>query len=208
VPLTITANNQTVVLNGPVLNSATYSGFVLGQGPANLSGTLSCSSNGSTIGTHTITCSGQSSTNYAIAFIAGSESVIYAPVGTCSNGPGHQILAPIATNGTTTFTKATTATIPIQFRVCDSKGTSVSSTVVSSFTLVSSITGGVTTTLNRAQSAAFAFVGGNLLNGAGAQGWQQVMSTSTPTSLVAGTTYVYQIGLNDGTSIGFQFTMK
>ena len=80
--------------------------------------------------------------------------------------------------------------------------------MVSSFTLQSSITGGVTTTLNRAQSTAFAFVGGNLLNGAGTQGWQLVLNTSTPTNLVAGTTYVYQIGLNDGTSISFQFTMK
>jgi hypothetical protein len=208
VPLTIAANNQTVILNGTLLNSATYSGFVPNQGPANLAGTLSCSSNGSTIGTHTITCSGQSSTNYSITFVQGTETVTYAPVGNCTNGPGHQILAPIATNGSTTFTRATTTTIPIQFRVCDARGTSVSSPVVTSFTLLRKITGGVTTTLNQAQSTAFAFVGGNLANGAGTQGWQLNLSTSTPTNLAAGSTYVYQISLNDGTSITFQFSMN
>ena len=202
VPLTITSNNQTVVLNGAIAASATYSGFVLGQGPANLSGTLSCSSNGSTIGTHTLSCSGQSSTNYAISFInTGVETVIYAPVGNCSAGPGHQILAPISTAGTTQFTKATTPTIPIQFRVCDAKGGAVSSAVVSSFNLLQSITGGVTTNINQAQSTAFTFQGA-------AQDWLFTLRTNTPTNLVAGTTYVYQIGLNDGTSITFQFAMK
>ncbi|MFI5106801.1 MAG: MBG domain-containing protein, partial [Terriglobales bacterium] len=201
VPLTIAANNQTVVLNGTLANSATYSGFVLGQTPANLAGTLNCSSNGSTIGTHTITCSGQSSTNYSITFVPATETVTYAPVGTCAAGPGHQILAPIAVNGTTVFTRATTATIPIQFRVCDARGTAVSSAVVSSFTLLQRITGGVTTTLNQPQSTAFAFQGG-------AQDWLLNLSTSTPTNLAAGSTYVYQIGLNDGTSITFQFSMQ
>ncbi|MBZ5523970.1 MAG: DUF11 domain-containing protein [Acidobacteriia bacterium] len=209
VPLSITASNQTVILNGSLLNSATYSGFVLGQGPANLAGNLSCSSNGSTIGTHTITCSGQSSTNYTITFVPGTETVIYAPVGNCSNGPGHQILAPIAANGSTAFTRATTTTIPIQFRVCDARGASVSANgVVTSFTLLQKITGGVTTTLNQAQSTAFTFVGGNLANGAGTQGWQLNLNTSTPTNLAAGSTYVYQIGLSDGTSITFQFSMN
>lgn len=202
VPLSITSSNQTVVLNGSLASSATYSGFVLGQGPANLAGTLSCSSNGSTIGTHTISCSGQSSTNYTISFVnTGTETVIYAPVGTCSNGPGHQILAPISTGGGTLFTKATTPAISIQFRVCDARGSAISSTVVSSFTLLQSVTGGVTTTLNQPQSTAFAFQGA-------AQDWLFNLNTTTPTNLVAGTTYVYQIGLNDGTSITFQFAMQ
>ena len=202
VPLSITSNNQTVVLNGTLASSATYSGFVLGQGPANLAGTLSCSSNGSTIGTHTISCSGQSSTNYAISFVnTGVESVIYAPVGTCTNGPGHQILAPIAAG--TPFTKATTPTIPVQFRVCDARGVSISSTVISSFTLAS--INGVTASTPAPQGGPFAFVGGTLLNGAGSAGWQFVLSTS---NLAAGNTYAYIINLNDGTSIPFQFRLN
>ena len=204
VPLSITSNNQTVVLNGAIAPSATYSGFVLGQGPANLAGTLSCSSNGSTIGTHTISCSGQSSTNYTISFVnTGVETVTYAPVGTCSNGPGHQILAPIATTGGTQFTKATTPTIPVQFRVCDAKGVSISSTVISSFTLTS--VNGVPANTPAPQGGPFAFVGGTLLNGAGSAGWQFILSTS---NLTAGNTYAYIINLNDGTSISFQFRLN
>ncbi|MGB8131953.1 MAG: MBG domain-containing protein [Candidatus Angelobacter sp.] len=204
VPLTITSNSQTVVLNGTIAPSATYSGFVLGQGPANLAGTLNCASNGSTIGTHTLSCSGQSSTNYTISFVnTGVETVTYAPVGTCSNGPGHQILAPIATNGSTQFTKVTTPTIPVQFRVCDAKGAAISSTVISSFTLTS--INGVPASTPAPQGGPFAFVGGALLNGAGSAGWQFVMSTST---LTAGNTYAYTINLNDGTSIPFQFRLN
>jgi hypothetical protein len=202
VPLSITSNNQTVVLNGTIAVSATYSGFVLGQGPANLAGTLNCSSNGSTIGTHTLSCSGQSSTNYTISFVnTGVESVIYAPVGTCSNGPGHQILAPIAAG--TPFIKATTATIPVQFRVCDARGASISSAVISSFTLTS--INGVPASTPAPQGGPFAFVGGTLLNGAGSAGWQFVLSTG---NLTAGNTYAYTINLNDGTSISFQFRLN
>jgi len=204
VPLTITSNSQTVVLNGTIAASATYSGFVLGQGPANLAGTLSCSSNGSTIGTHTLSCSGQSSTNYAISFVnTGAETVIYAPVGTCSNGPGHQILAPIATSGSTQFTKVTTPTVPVQFRVCDAKGAAISSTVISSFTLTS--INGVPASTPAPQGGPFAFVGGTLLSGAGSAGWQFILSTS---NLAAGNTYTYTIHLNDGTSIPFQFKLN
>jgi uncharacterized repeat protein (TIGR01451 family) len=203
-PLTITSNSQTVVLNGTLLSNATYSGFVLGQGPANLTGTLSCSSTGTTIGTHTISCSGQSSTNYTISFInTGTETVIYAPLGTCTNGPGHQILAPIATNGSTTFAKATTPTVAVQFRVCNANGASVSSTVVSSFTLTA-VNGNAAST-PAPLGGPFTFVGGTLLNGAGSAGWQFLLSTS---NLTVGNTYAYRINLNDGTSISFQFKVN
>jgi uncharacterized repeat protein (TIGR01451 family) len=202
VPLTITANNATVTLNTTTPGfTASYSGFVNGETPAVLSGTLSCSSSLGTVGNHPITCSGQSSNNYNLTFVGGTATVDYAPVGSCTNGPGHQILAPISTAGTTTFTRATSASIPVQFRVCDARGTAVSSTVVSSFTLLQTITAGVTTTVNQAQTASFAFNGTN-------QDWVANLSTSTPTNLAAGSTYVYQIALNDGTSITFQFSMN
>lgn len=202
-PLTVTANNATVVLNTTTPGfTASYTGFVLGQTPSVLSGTLSCSASLNTVGAHPITCSGQSSNNYTLTFVPGTATVDYAPVGTCSAGPGHQILVPISTSGSTTFPRATTSTIAVQFRVCDAKGTAVSSAgVVSSFTLLQQITGGVATTINQPQSTAFAFNGTN-------QDWVFNLSTSTPTNLAAGSTYVYQINLNDGTSINFQFSMN
>lgn len=211
VPLTITANNQTIILGGAVANSATYSGFVLGQTPANLSGTLSCSAVKGTgnVGTFAppngIACSGQSSTNYTITFVQGTATVQYEPDGVnCSNGPGHVILAPISAAGTTTFTKATTPTIPVQFRVCGVNLASVSSAgVVPSFVLTS--VNGTPASTPAPQGGPFAFVGGALANGAGNAGWQFNLSTS---NLNAGNTYAYQINLNDGTSISFQFKLQ
>jgi 6-phosphogluconolactonase (cycloisomerase 2 family) len=205
-PLTITATNATVVLNSaaPVF-TATYTGFVLGQGPADLTGTLNCTGTVTSVGSHPITCSGQTSTNYKITFVAGTASVQYAPVGNCTAGPGHQILAPISPDGSTVFTRASTATIPVAFRVCDANGASISSvsagSMVSSFELLQRITAGKTSTINQPQATGFNF-------NTGTQAWSINLSTSTPTNLAVGSTYVYQLTLNDGTTINFQFSMN
>ena len=205
VPLTITANNQTIILGGTVAASAAYSGFVAGQTPANLSGTLNCSATRGTgnVGTSPISCSGQSSTNYAITFVAGTATIQYEPAGVnCTAGPGHAILAPISAAGTTAFTKATTPTVAVQFRVCGVNLASVSSAGVATLSLVS-VNGNAAST--PAPAGSFAFVGGTLANGAGTQGWQLNLSTS---NLTAGNTYGYKINLNDGTSISFQFKLQ
>jgi uncharacterized repeat protein (TIGR01451 family) len=211
VPLTVAANSQTVILNGSLpctgAACATYTGFVLGQTPANLAGTLSCSIAAGTgnVGSSAINCSGQSSTNYAISFTPGTATVIYQLAGVnCTNGPGHTILAPVSAAGTTVFTKATTPTIAVQFRVCGVSGASVSSAgVVSSFVLTA--VNGVPASTPAPQGGPFVFVGGTLANGAGSAGWQFNLSTS---NLAAGNTYVYRINLNDGTSITFQFKLQ
>jgi 6-phosphogluconolactonase (cycloisomerase 2 family) len=201
-PLTVTANNATVVLNTAAPGfTATYAGFVAGDTVANLTGVLNCTAPLNTVGLKTITCGGQSSPNYTITFVNGTATVVFASAGACTAGPGHQILAPIATNGSTVFTKATTASIPVQFRVCDANGATVTSSVVSTFTLLSRITGGVPTVLNQNQTAAFTF-------NAAAQDDVATLSTSTPTNLTAGTTYLYQIKLIDNSTINFQFTMN
>jgi hypothetical protein len=207
VTLTLASNSKTVVLNtaNPGF-TGTYTGFVLGEtaSTAASTGTLTCSATVTSVGTHTISCSGQTFTNYTVvqASTQGVATVQYASAGACSAGLGHQILPPIANDGSAVFTRATTATIPVQFRVCDANGVSVSTAgVVSSFTLLRRITGGVTTTFNQRQNATFSFQ-------AGAQDWLANLSTSTPTNLAAGSTYVYQITLNDGTTIGFQFSMN
>jgi 6-phosphogluconolactonase (cycloisomerase 2 family) len=201
-PLTIAADSVTVVLNNTArVFTATFTGLVLGQDPTALTGTLSCTAAVNTVGAHPITCSGVSSTNYTITFVSGTATVDYAGVNGCNVGLGRQILAPIAADGSTVFTRATTTTIPVQFRVCDASGAAVSTAgVVSTFRLLRRITGGVTTTLNQNQSNAFTF-------NAAAQDWLFNLSTSSPTNLAAGSTYVYQITLNDGTSFNFQFSM-
>ncbi|HEY2391472.1 MAG TPA: MBG domain-containing protein [Candidatus Angelobacter sp.] len=200
-PLTIAADSVTVVLNTTKPFTATFTGLVLGQAPSALTGTLNCTAAVNTVGTHTITCSGVSSTNYTITFATGTATVHYAGVNGCNVGLGRQILAPIADDGSTIFTRATTTTIPVQFRVCDASGASVSTAgVVSTFRLLRKITGATTTNLNQGQSNAFTFDAVN-------QDWLFNLNTSNPTNLAAGSTYVYQITLNDGTSFNFQFSM-
>jgi 6-phosphogluconolactonase (cycloisomerase 2 family) len=201
-PLTITANNATVVLNTATPGfTATFTGLVLGQDPSVLTGTLNCTAAVNTVGTHPITCSGVTSTNYSLTFVGGTATVDYAALGVCAAGPGHQILAPINADGSSVFTASTTTSIPVQFRVCDANGVAVSTgTVVTNFRLLQKITGGVATNLNQSQGTAFTF-------NAAAQDWLFNLSTSNPTNLAAGSTYVYQITLADGTTINFQFSM-
>lgn len=207
-PLTITANPQTLILGSTTAAaSATYSGFVLGQTPANLTGALTCTAvNGTAaVGTFAppngIACSGQSSPNYAITFVQGVKNVDYEPSGhACTNGPGHVILAPISPAGTTAFGPAT-RTIAVQFRVCGVSGASVATAgVVQSFKLVS--VNGVAATTPAPLGGLFTFVPGVLAGGAGSAGWQFNLSTS---NLTHKRTYAYQITLNDGTVVNFQF---
>jgi hypothetical protein len=201
-PLTISATSATVILNTTKAFAATFTGFVLDQDASVLTGTLNCTAAVNTVGSHPITCSGVTSTNYTITFVGGTATVDYAGVNGCNVGLGRQILAPINADGTTVFTRATTTSIPVQFRVCDASGAAVSTAgVVSTFRLLRKITGATTTTLNQNQSNAFTF-------NAAAQDFVFNLSASSPTNLAAGSTYVYQITLNDGTSFNFQFAMN
>jgi Tol biopolymer transport system component len=78
--LTITANDATKIQGeaNPTF-SASYSGFVLGQDPGVLSGTLTFSTKakaGSPPGTYAITPGGLTSSNYAITFVSGTLTVL------------------------------------------------------------------------------------------------------------------------------------
>jgi hypothetical protein len=79
-PLTVTANDQTKItgeVNPPF--TASYSGFVLGEGPGVLGGTLTFSTLATTSsppGTYAITPGGLTSSNYAITFVSGTLTVL------------------------------------------------------------------------------------------------------------------------------------
>jgi alpha-tubulin suppressor-like RCC1 family protein len=82
--LTISANNQSRQYGGanPPFNSVTYSGFVNGDGPASLSGVLSCSTTAtasSPAGTYPISCFGLNSTNYTITYVPGQLTITPPP---------------------------------------------------------------------------------------------------------------------------------
>jgi hypothetical protein len=78
-PLTISADNKSVQYSDPNPPfTASYSGFVLGQRPGVLSGTLGLTTPRtllSNVGTYPITPSGLTSTNYTITYVAGTLTV-------------------------------------------------------------------------------------------------------------------------------------
>jgi hypothetical protein len=79
-PLTVTATNQTKIQGeaNPTF-TASYSAFVLGEGPSVLGGTLTCSTTAtksSPPGTYAITPADLTSSNYAITFVSGTLTVI------------------------------------------------------------------------------------------------------------------------------------
>ncbi|HXY26522.1 MAG TPA: MBG domain-containing protein [Candidatus Acidoferrum sp.] len=204
--LTIAANNAAKILNAPnPAFSATYSGFVNGDTPASLTGTLSCTSTATTtspIGSYPITCSGQSSANYTITYAAGTLKIVFASSGTVDGNPGHQILQPINADGTSVYKQG--RTVPAQFRVGDANGVSIGTPgVVTSFFLTEIITGTVATPVDN-------IVDTN--NPDTAFRWdapdQQWIFNITTKNLSAGSTYVYTITLSDGSTISFQFGLR
>jgi hypothetical protein len=96
------------------------------------------------------------------------------------------------------------ATIPVKFRVCDANGVSIGAPgVVSSFTLLRVIEGTATTEVTvepvaTTPDTAFRW-------DPSTQQWIFNLSTR---DLAAGATYVYSIGLNDGSSIEFRFGVR
>ena len=195
--LTITADNKTKILNSPnPALTASYSGFQNGDTPAVLSGVLTCTTTAVTnspAGSYPITCSGQSSTNYTITYVPGTLTIIFSPTS------GRTVLPPVAANGTSVFKAG--RTVPIKFQVFDVNGVSIGTpgTVVS-FRIIDVIAGTVTTPVDLpvdSTSADTSFRFDPI-----AQQWIFNLNTS---GLAAGSTYVFRIGLSDGTHIDFQF---
>ncbi len=127
----------------------------------------------------------------------------YEPSGTtCLGDPGHQILAPIASDGSSIFKQG--STVPAKFRVCDALGNSIGTPgVVTSFYLTSyhdgtSATGQTLAVDSTTPDTAFRWDSTN-------QQWIFNISTK---SLSAGDTYDYEITLNDGSVIDFSFGLK
>ena len=77
--LTITAVNATKQYSDPIpAFTVTYSGFASGEGPANLGGTLACTTTATAMsgpGNYPITCSGATSSNYAIGYVGANLAV-------------------------------------------------------------------------------------------------------------------------------------
>ena len=206
-PLTIAASSMTKILGAAMPSfTASYSGFVNGENASALSGALSCTTTtaaSSGVGSYPITCGGQSSANYAVSYVSGTLRVLYAPTGqACYIDAGHTILPPINANGTSVWNQG--RIVPAQFRVCDANGVSVRTPgVVAGFHLIGVISGTSSTSMDG--SVASTSPDAQFRWDATNQQWIFNISTR---GLAAGNTYIYQVLLNDGTTITFQFGLR
>jgi hypothetical protein len=147
------------------------------------------------------TCSGQTSTNYAITYIAGTLRILYSTLA-CDGSAGHSILQPINIDGTSVFKQGSTT--PAKFRVCDANGVSIGSAgVVSIFKIVAIQSGTVSQTVNEdplstTPDTTFRW-------DPTAQQWIYNISTK---SLNSNSTYTFAITLNDGSTIPFMYGLK
>jgi hypothetical protein len=176
--------------------------------PVSFSASGACSVSGTTVhvtsvGPCTITATQAGDDTYAPAD-PGTHTfgITYAPAGQCLGSPGHQVLPPLAADGSTVLRQ--NATIPVKFRVCDANGLSIGTPgVVTSFTLLRVVQGTVTTEVtlepeSTTPDTAFRW-------DPASQQWIFNLSTK---DLAAGATYFYRIGLADGSSIEFSFGVR
>jgi hypothetical protein len=196
--VTITANNTIKVLNA--LNPAltwTASGFVNGDTTSVLTANPTCSTTAlinSPVGSYPITCAGASAANYTFSYGAAKLKVQYAAA------IGHVIQTPINADGSSVFNQG--RTIPAKFSVYDANGVSVGTPgVVSSFFLTGIVSGTTTTTMEdivdtNNPDTSFRWDG---------QEWIFNIATA---SLSGGSTYIYTITLNDGSTIVFQYGLR
>ena len=89
--LSISASSTSATYGGPVpAITATYSGFVNGDGPSSLSSAPACSTtatSASQVGTYPSSCSGAADDNYTISYANGTVQVVTAPLVIAASSP-------------------------------------------------------------------------------------------------------------------------
>ena len=213
-PLTITAQNKTMVLNAVALPALTvsYNAFVNGDTWASLTTQTSISTTATTaspIGTYSITASGAVGSDYAISYVPGNLSVVFAPSTTsCGGVVGRTVLQPVNLDSTSVFKAG--STVPIKFRVCDANGNPVGGAVLVVkvgldghadpivYNTVNNVGPVDETVVSTTPDADFRW---------DASGQQFIFNLNTK-NLKAGVHYFYRIDLIDGTSIYFDFGVK
>jgi hypothetical protein len=129
-------------------------------------------------------------------------AITYLPDGLCLAAPGHQVLPPLAADGSDV--RKQNATIPVKFRVCNFNGVSIGTPgVVASFALRRIVQGTGTTEVNLAPQSTTPHTAFRW--DPDAQQWIFNLSTK---ALAPGAAYGYSIGLADGSSIEFSFAVR
>ncbi len=206
------ATVPSVVISAPanggiyILNAAVASNYTCSDATSGLDTCTGPVANGSNFDTSTV-----GSKNFTVIATdkagntysaTNSYSVQYASSGMCYGAPGHQILQPINIDGTSIFKQG--STVPAKFRVCDANGSSIGLPgVVTSFKLVKVVSGTTETAPNEdpvstTPDIAFRWSASDQL-------WIFNISTK---KLNANMTYYYEITLNDGSKITFNFGLK
>jgi hypothetical protein len=205
---TIAKATSTTTVTCPA--SVTYTGSpvtpctaaVTGAGGLNQVLTVTYTNN-TAVGVNTATASATyaGDANHESSFATQKFSILYS-TGMCLGSAGHTILQPINGDGTSVFKQG--STVPAKFRVCDANGNSIGTAgVVASFRLVQSKNGTIVSTIDEAVDSTTP--DSTFRWSASDQQWIFNMNTK---SLKANTTYYYDITLNDGSHILFQFGLK
>jgi hypothetical protein len=205
---TISKANQQISWSAPVpivlgtsLSSTQLNATVAGVQGGSLPGGLTYTPAAGTIlgvGPQQLRVDAAPTGNYYAATATVSINVFYS-TGACLGDLGHSILQPINADGNSTFKQG--STVPAKFRVCDAMGHSIGTAgLVTSFNLVQTITGTVSTTVD--EDVVSTTPDSNFRWDPSAQQWIFNVSTKP---LSAQTTYFYLIGLNDGSTISFHF---
>jgi hypothetical protein len=154
-----------------------------------------------TVGSYNFTVG--SATNYSVTLNSAHNglTVLYS-TGSCLGSPGHQILQPINPDGSSVFKQGSTA--PAKFRVCDANGNSIGTAgVVSNFHIVQIVSGTVVSTVDETVDST---TPDNIFRWSPTdQQWIYNVSTK---SFGKNQTYYFEIKLNDGSSIFFNFGLK
>jgi len=130
--LTVSAQDKQKLLGAPNPPFAvTYSGFVSGEGPAVLGGSLAFATNvpsPEVVGSYDIVPSGLTSSNYAITFAKGKLAIVYRWDGFLQpiNDTAHQI-------GVAESKFKLASTVPVKFQLKDAAGNAVQSSALPVF---------------------------------------------------------------------------
>lgn len=138
-------------------------------------------------------------------FKVSTLTITYVNSGMCAGDVGHQIRQPINADGSSVWKQG--STVPAKFAVCDANGISIGTAgVVTAFNLSQIINGTVTTNVDEAPVSTTPDTSFRW----DPTGQQWIFNISTKSAPVnkANQTYVFQITLNDGTSINFQFGLR
>ena len=140
--------------------------------------------------------------NYDVTIVNGTLTILFVSGGGCLGEPGHQVLPPIAANGSSVFNQ--NRTVPVKFRVVDGAGLSIGPPgIVPSFLLIQIVDGTTVTNVSLPPASttpdtAFRWDPTDRL-------WIFNLSTKP---LSAGKRDVYRIRLAGGSSIVFSFTLR